>query len=145
MRIALQLGAALVLSAGPGDELDWRRGEGEAGGFGGMAVAGLDELQGDGGGLGGDRGAFEQAIGGFETAVFDLKSLGLHETEERLDRRALPAPSDDAPSRGDVARVMGRQETPMQRLAASGRSDLDTLDQGQAGAFGQSARRLEVA
>ena len=112
--------------AEPGEDLDLHGCEGEAGRLGVLAVAGLDELQGDGGGLGGDGGEFEQAIGGLEPAVFDLETLALHETEELLDRPAFLVPSDDAPGRGGIADLMSRQEAPMQRLDTGRRRDSTT-------------------
>ena len=75
MRIALQLGATLVLSAEPGEDLDLHGCEGEAGRLGGLAVAGLDELECYDGGLCGDCGELEQSIGAFQAAVFRVEGL----------------------------------------------------------------------
>jgi hypothetical protein len=94
---------------------------------GASAVASLHQLQGDNGGFGGDRGEFEQPVGGFQTTVFQLEALGLHEAEERLDCPTLPMPADGPPSRGgvgqgaqprrrrleiDLAGVLDRQNAP---------------------------------
>ena len=42
------------------------------------SVARLSQLQGDAGGLGGDRGQFHQPVGGFELAVLEPQSIRFH-------------------------------------------------------------------
>src|ERR1700745_2042621 len=72
MGVALELCPALVLGTERGEGLDFSIIEGIGGGFGALAIARLEELQDDGGGLGGDGGELEQSVGRLDPAVFQL-------------------------------------------------------------------------
>src|ERR1700685_2470606 len=97
MRVALQLGRSLDLGVEFAEDGDFGLDEGERGGLAGRGIARLEELKGDGGGLGGDGGELDEAVGGFELTVFEAQTLKFEQPPELLDVPAHFVPVDDLP------------------------------------------------
>jgi hypothetical protein len=93
------------------------------------AVARLDELQDDAGGLRGDRGHFHQPLSGFELAVLDPQCIRFHQPEQLLDGPAHPIPVHDAPGHGLVVDRVRRQQPPVDRLDVGRGIAFDDFDQ----------------
>jgi hypothetical protein len=104
---------------------------------GGLAVAGLSELQGDDGGARGDGGKLEEAVGGFDLAVFDADTLLLEDPEELLDGPAGAVPVDDLPGSVGICGGMAGEQAPDQRWGAFGGRRLGELDQGHGYLLGE--------
>src|SRR6185369_12674047 len=110
------------------ERVDLARGEGDLGRLAGRAVAGVHQLHGEAGRVGGDRGELEEAVGVLDLAVLEPEPLLLERAEELLDGPAPPVPIDNAPGRRVVLDRMRRQKPPFDRLDAVGWSALDELD-----------------
>ena len=135
--IALQYCPALILAAEGVEETDFVVIEGDAGRRGAVAVPRLDQLQGDDGGLGRDRGEFEQPVRAFDPAILDLQPLGLEDPEELLDRPASLVPINDFPGGSGAVDLVGGQQMPMQGFDAGRRIELGDLDHAQRHRLGQ--------
>ena len=109
MRIFLLLGSALDRRV---DSFQGRHlvlGEGQAGRFVAAPVMGLHQLEGERGGLGGNRRELQQPLGAGNLAVFELQSLRLQNAKELLNDPAQLVPSDDLRS---TARSEACMESP---------------------------------
>ena len=84
MGVSLLLGLAFDPGVQRVERGDFGRREGDARRLG-AAVAGLDQLQDDAGGLGGDGGQFHQPVGGFELAVLHPQPVRFHQAEQLLN------------------------------------------------------------
>jgi hypothetical protein len=85
MRVLLEFGLALERWIEGVEGFEFTLGEGDARRLMESAVAGLDELQNGGGGLGCDRGESHQALGGLDLAVLEFEAVGFEDAEELLD------------------------------------------------------------
>jgi len=112
------------------ERVDLLGAEGDSGVLFGSAVPGLHQLHDDGGGLGGDGDQLEQALGGIQLAILELKTLLLEGAEELLDGPTLAVPTHDPPSHGLVRHLVGGEQPPQDRLGARRRIDLRDLHQG---------------
>src|ERR1700704_611087 len=93
------------------------------------SVARLEQLQDDDGSLGRDGGELEQAIGGFDLAVFESQALLLQQSPELLDDPTHFVPVDDLPGGISIGELMRGEKPPVHRLSAAGRITFDHLDE----------------
>src|SRR5881392_861485 len=113
MRVFLQFGFTFELGVEGVESFDLTGIEGERCGLAAMTVARLQELDGDRRRLGGDGGELDEAVGGFELAVFDFESLDFQHAEQLLDAPACLVPIDDAPRRAGVGERVRGEQTPV--------------------------------
>lgn len=97
MRVFLKLGLALQVFIDCLDHFDFIGRESKVCWKHILTIAGLNELNDDGCGFGGDGHQLHQPIGGFKLAVLDLQALAFHRAEELLDDPAPLVPGDDLP------------------------------------------------
>jgi hypothetical protein len=88
MWVLLQRRLALYLVVEPFEHFDVGLAEGITGGLIDVARACLDQLQGHGRRLGGDRGQLDQLIGRGQLTVLQLRFLQLDQARHLLDRPA---------------------------------------------------------
>jgi hypothetical protein len=140
MGIALQFSASLILPTDRSQNCDLVFVESVAGRLGALSVTGLNKLQDDCGSLRGHGSEFEQPIGGFDSAVFELESLQFENPEQLLYGPALLVPVDDAPPRSCILDLMGCQQIPMQRLDVGWCISFDNIDQSKLDCLRQVGR-----
>src|SRR5262245_49066294 len=105
--------------------------ERDGGGLGGRYIAGLEQLQGDDGSLGGDGGELDQTIGGLHLTVFESQALLLQQPPELLDGPTHFVPVDDLPGSIGIGDLMRGEKTPVYRSLAARRIAFDHLDERQ--------------
>src|SRR6185369_10233430 len=111
--------------------------EGNRGGLDALTVTRLDELHDQCGGMSCDGGELEQALCGFDLAVFEVQTLLLEGAEQLLDGPAPLVPINDLPCFGRALNLVRGQQAPAQRLLASRWVEFPDLDDPQAHAVWQ--------